>query len=225
MRILLVEDDRNLNEVLKFSLEKEGFQVDSCFDGDEALYYCDETLYDAILLDRMLPHLDGLSVLSTLRSQGNCVPVILLTALGTLSDKVNGLDTGADDYLIKPFDMEELFARIRSITRRPRRIDQTGIQTFSDLTLDTVSYILNGPKGSCSLSQREGALMEIFLRSPSVPLSRSVLLLRVWGPDSDVEEGNLDNYIYFLRRRLNALGSHAQIRTVRSVGYVLEGGD
>ncbi len=222
MRILLVEDDKNLNHSLQFSLEKEGFQIDSCYDGEEALYFCEETPYDLILLDRLLPRLDGLTVLSRLRSQGNTTPVILLTALGTLADKVEGLDCGADDYLVKPFDVEELCARIRSITRRPRQLEPSGLLHAVDLTFDPAASMLTGPTGSCSLSPREGNLLEAFLRSPGVPLSRSSLLMRVWGMESDVEEGNLDNYIYFLRRRLRAVGSQASIRTIRSVGYVLE---
>lgn len=222
MRILLVEDDINMNASLKYSLEQEGFQVDACFDGEEALYYCHENLYDLILLDRMLPLLDGLGVLKNLRREGMSTPVILLTALGTLSDKVTGLDCGADDYLVKPFAFDELCARIRSITRRPRRLEKSDLLHVADLTFDPDTSSLSGPEGSCSLSPREGCLMETFLRNPGVPLSRATLLMRVWGPDSDVEAGNLDNYIYFLRRRIRAVGSRTVLRTVRCVGYLLE---
>lgn len=222
MRILLVEDDRNMSASLKYSLEQEGFLVDACFDGEEALYYCHENLYDLILLDRMLPRLDGLGVLKALRGEGTATPVILLTALGTLNDKVTGLDCGADDYLVKPFAFDELCARIRSIARRPRRLEKTGLLHAADLTFDPDAFSLSGPEGSCSLSPREGCLMEAFLRNPGVPLSRAALLMRVWGPDSDVEEGNLDNYVYFLRRRLRTVGSRVVLRTVRSVGYLLE---
>ena len=119
MRILLVEDDEQLNESLTFKLELEGFTVDSCFDGEEACYYGEQNIYDVILLDRMLPRMEGTQVLTTLRKKGITTPIILLTALGTLSDKVTGLDLGADDYLVKPFAIEELFARIRCLTRRP----------------------------------------------------------------------------------------------------------
>lgn len=222
MRILLVEDDQNMNASLKYSLEQEGFQVDACFDGEEALYYCHENLYDLILLDRMLPRLDGIGVLKSLRGEGISTPVILLTALGTLNDKVTGLDCGADDYLVKPFAFGELCARIRSIARRPRRLEKSALLHVADLTFDPNTSALAGPEGSCSLSPREGCLMETFLRNPGVPLSRAALLMRVWGPDSDVESGNLDNYIYFLRRRIRAVGSRILLRTVRAVGYLLE---
>lgn len=222
MRILLVEDDRKLNFSLKFQLEQENYTVDSCYDGEEALYYMEETLYDLILLDRMLPVCDGLSVLRKMRSCSMQTPVIMLTALGQLQDKIDGLDCGADDYLVKPFDFEELNARIRSILRRPRQLIVSDSLTFSDLSFTPDTLTLSGPAGSCQLSRREGTLLEAFLKNPQKSLSRSMLLLHVWGHDSEVEDGNLDNYIYFLRRRLKAVGSAASIMTVRSVGYRLE---
>lgn len=222
MRILLVEDDKKLNFSLKFQLEQENYTVDSCCDGEEALYYMEETLYDLVLLDRMLPLCDGLSVLRKMRSRSIQSPVIMLTALGQLQDKIDGLDCGADDYLVKPFDFEELNARIRSILRRPRQLVSSGCLTFLDLSFTPDALTLAGPDGSCQLSRREGALLETFLRNPCQSLPRSALLLHVWGHDSEVEDGNLDNYIYFLRRRLRAVGSAAAIVTVRGVGYRLE---
>lgn len=225
MRILLVEDDKKLNFSLKFQLEQENFTVDSCFDGEEALYYMEETLYDLILLDRMLPVTDGLSVLQKMRARSIQTPVILLTALGQIRDKIDGLDCGADDYLVKPFDFDELCARIRSILRRPRQLSSPDILSFSDLSFTPDTLTLQGPLDSCLLSRREGALLETFLRNPRQSLSRSTLLMRVWGHDSEVEDGNLDNYIYFLRRRLKAVGSAAGIVTIRGVGYRLENTD
>lgn len=224
MRILLVEDDKKLNLSLKFQLERENFMVDSCYDGEEALYYMKETIYDLILLDRMLPVRDGLSVLQEMRRCSMQTPVILLTALGGIQDKIAGLDCGADDYLVKPFDFDELCARIRSILRRPRQLTASETLTFADLTFTPASLTLKGPDDSCLLSRREGALLEPFLRNSTQSLSRASLLVHVWGPDSDVEDGNLDNYIYFLRRRLKAVGSAACIVTVRGVGYRLEEG-
>lgn len=222
MRILLVEDDRKLNMTLKFQLEKENFMVDSCYDGEEALYYMKESLYDLVLLDRMLPVLDGLLVLRSMRKNQIQTPVILLTALGQVQDRIDGLDSGADDYLVKPFDFDELCARIRSISRRPRKLVPPGQLCFSDLIYFPDSLSLKGPSNSCLLSRREGALLEAFLRNSKQALSRALLLSSVWGPESDVEEGNLDNYIYFLRRRLKSVGSAVQITTVRGVGYRLE---
>lgn len=221
MRILLAEDDMKLNETLSLRLSKEGFLVDSCPDGEEALYYGEQNIYDVILLDRMLPSMDGTDVLKALRNRKINTPIILITALGTLTDKVTGLDLGADDYLVKPFAFEELLARIRCVTRRPPGIAQADCLTAADLTWDETESRLTGPDGNCTLSKREAALLETFLRSIGQTLPRNLLLLKVWGPDSDVENGNLDNYIHFLRRRLRSVGSCLILKTVRGVGYCL----
>ena len=222
MRILLVEDDEKLNQSLAFQLEAEGFMTDSCRDGEEALYYIGEHIHDLILLDRMLPGLSGTQVLQRMREDGNQTPVILITALGTLDDKVTGLDLGADDYLVKPFAFEELMARIRCVTRRPRKLQLSEQLSLGNITYQTKEKLLTGPEKSCSVSGREGALLETFLRSPGQTLSRTVLLTKEWGMDSDVENGNLDNYIHFLRRRLKTVGSSVRIQTVRGIGYRLE---
>lgn len=224
MRILLVEDDAHLNHNLTYYLSQEGYTVDSCFDGEEALFYCSEQQPDLILLDRMLPLLSGTEVLKTIRAQGNNVPVLMLTAMGTLNDRIEGLDLGADDYLVKPFAMEELGARIRSLLRRST---QTASLTkdalcFLDLTLYPQINELSASSGTVTLSRRESALLEVFLRNPEQTLSRGQLLSKVWGMEGEVEEGNLDNYIFFLRRRLKGLKSKAVITTLRGVGYRME---
>lgn len=224
MRILLAEDNEKLNETLVYGLTQAGFVVDTCFDGEDALFCGEQNIYDIILLDRMLPGMEGTAVLASLREKGVSTPVILITALGALSDKVKGLDLGADDYLVKPFAMEELLARIRCVTRRPRRIVDAEALKLADITLLPAENRLNGPSGSCTLSKREAALLDVFLKSGGATLSRSHLLLKVWGPDSDVEEGNLDNYIHFLRRRLKTVGSRLNLNTVRGVGYALHEG-
>jgi len=221
MRILLAEDDENLNRTLTQRLQERGFDVDSCFDGDDALYYALQNIYDVVLLDRMLPHAEGTEVLSALRKQNVGTPVIIITALGTLQDKVAGLNMGADDYLVKPFEFEELLARIRCVTRRPPVLRMSRNLEFADISYDKEGDTLTGPGGTCSLSNREGALLEVFLRCPNRTLSREKLLLKIWGPDSDVEQGNLDNYIYFLRRRLKSVGSGIELKTIRGVGYSL----
>lgn len=223
MRILLAEDDEKLNETLVYGLKQAGFMVDACFDGEDALFYGEQNIYDVILLDRMLPSIQGTDVLTSLRQKGITTPVILITALGTLTDKVEGLDLGADDYLVKPFAQEELLARIRCVTRRPRRIVNEETIRLSDLSWFPAENRLTGPLASCTLSKREAALLETFLGSGSATLPRSLLLMKVWGPDNDVEEGNLDNYIHFLRRRLKTVGSVLTIKTVRGVGYSLTG--
>lgn len=222
MRVLLAEDDKKLNETLLWQLETEGFLVDTCFDGEEALYYAQQNIYDVILLDRMLPFMEGTAVLEQLRKDNNGVPIILITALGTLSDKVGGLNMGADDYLVKPFAFEELLARIYSVTRRPHTFHNNNKLTVLDVTWYPDENRLAGPKGSCSLSKREATLMEAFLRAYGQTISRTTLLLKVWGPDSDVEDGNLDNYIHFMRRRLTSVHSSLQIQTVRGIGYCLK---
>lgn len=222
MKILLVEDEKKLNHTLRFQLEKEGYQVDSCYDGEEALYFIEECAYDLIVLDRMLPGLDGLSVLKKVRNQGINTPIILLTALGTVSDKIDGLSCGADDYMVKPFAFEELLARIHCLERRPRELKSQEKLIFGDIRWLPEENRLMGPAGSCSLSKKEGALLEALLRNLGQILPRSVLINKVWGLDSDVEEGNLDNYIHFLRRRLKTVGSTVKIKTARGIGYCLE---
>ena len=222
MRILLAEDDRALNQTLAYQLEHEGFIVDSCYDGEEALFYCEQAIHDIILLDRMLPCLGGTDILKQLRKKGIVTPIILITALGTLTDKVEGLNLGADDYLVKPFAFEELFARIRCVARRPHTLTGSDALSVADIDFQLGEGILTGPSGSCTLSKKEAALLEAFLRSRGQTLQRSTLLLKVWGPDSDVEDGNLDNYIHFLRRRLQISGSRLRIATVRGIGYRLQ---
>lgn len=221
MRILLAEDDRGLNKALTWQLAGQGYQIDSCYNGEETLYYGKQNIYDIILLDRMLPGLEGTEVLSALRKASVSTPVILITALGMLQDKIAGLDLGADDYLVKPFEFEELLARIRCVTRRSfgGNAQAGDIMTCHDITWSPREMCLTGPKSDCALSRREGDLLECFLRSPGQTLARETLLLKVWGPDCDVEAGNLDNYIHFLRRRLKAVGSALQIKNVWGVGY------
>lgn len=160
-------------------------------------------------------------VLTKLRRQGISIPIIIITALGTLNDKVTGLNLGADDYLVKPFAFEELLARIQCVTRRSPVLSQTELPTYCDISFDEATNTLTGPGGSCTCSRREGAMLEIFVKNGGQTLSRSTLLLKIWGPDSDVEEGNLDNYIYFVRRRLKTVGSRLKLRTIRGIGYCL----
>jgi len=224
MRILLVEDDRNLSDSLAFQLEKEGFTVDTCFDGDDGLHWTEQQIHDLILLDRMLPGTDGIQVLEKMRQEHISTPVILITALGGLNDKIEGLDSGADDYIVKPFAFEELMARIRCINRRPKQWDGNKSLAFGDITFYDANKQLAKEKMSCTLSKREADLMELFIRNPDQVLPREVILSRVWGSGADVEDGNLDNYIHFLRRRLKTVDSCLVIKTIRGIGYRLENG-
>ena len=222
MRILLVEDDCELCDAVSFHLKKAGYEVDYCYDGEEGLQFAKEQIYEMIILDRMLPSLNGISLLTHIRALGIHTPVIIVTALNGIGDRVEGLDAGADDYLVKPFAVEELLARIRALNRRPSQLESIKHLSYGDLTLDLMTSLLLGPSGSCTLSKREAQLTEVFLKNPGQAIPRNILLYRVWGPDSDVEDGNLENYIYYLRRRLVTVGSELHIRTIRSIGYTLE---
>lgn len=221
MKILLIEDDENLCDTLKFQLEKELHEVDICHDGRDGLDLFVQDAYDLILLDRMLPTMNGLLVLKKAREQKIATPVILLTALGELYDRIEGLDSGADDYIVKPFAFEELLARIRSLGRRTGRWEEHALLQYGDISYDCSQRILTGPTGNIQLSGREGRLLEVFLKDTETTLRRMVILSRVWGADAAVEEGNLDTYIHFLRKRLSFVGSTLSLTTVRGIGYLL----
>ena len=182
MRILLAEDDRMLNRALCYQLENLDLQVESCLDGEDALFYGEQHIYDVLLLDRMLPGMEGTEILTALRAKGISTPIIMITALGTLSDKVKGLDLGADDYLVKPFAFEELMARIRCVTRRSPILTPSDPSKvcLEDLTLFIEEKRLMGPAGQCTLSQREAVLTEVLLRAGlNTPMPRTTLLLKV----------------------------------------------
>lgn len=222
MRILMVEDDKDLCAAVDIPLTRQGYTMDYAHTGEDGLHFALQNAYDLILMDRMLPERDGLSVVAALRRAGFSTPVLMLTALDGIRDRVDGLDAGADDYLAKPFATEELLARIRALARRPQQWESTGRLTAGDLELDTELCALRGPAGPCPLSKREAQLLELFLRNRGQTMTRELLLARVWGPDAPVEDGNLDNYIHFLRRRLATVGSGLKIVTARAVGYRLE---
>lgn len=222
MRILLIEDDKNLCETLTFQLEKEHHQVEVCQDGRDGLDLFLQDAHDLVLLDRMLPTMNGLLVLKKARERNITTPVILLTALGELYDRIEGLDSGADDYIVKPFEFEELLARIRSIGRRNGSFHENNLLNFGDISYDSGLRELIGPSKKLVLSGREGRLLEVFLQNPETPLRRMVILSRVWGTDAEVEEGNLDTYIHFLRKRLQYVDSRLKLKTLRSIGYILE---
>jgi DNA-binding response OmpR family regulator len=221
MRILVIEDDRDLCRLICLSLEQAGYSADSCHTGNDGLFYAKNQVYDAIILDRMLPEIDGLTVLESLRRQGILTPVILATALDGLHDRINGLDAGADDYLPKPFAIEELMARIRAVTRRPGNLQVSSRLSAFGLTLDPDSHRLDYGETSLTLSRKESALLAYFMKNPGQTLPRSMIISYVWGSCSEVEDGNLDNYIYFLRRRLKSLQADVKLITVHGVGYRL----
>ena len=222
MRILLIEDDETLCQTIPFQLRQEGFSVDVAINGEEGLHFAREKLHDLILLDRMLPGLDGMEVLNILRQERIQIPVIFLTALGQLHDRTTGLNNGADDYIVKPFAFEELLARIRCVLRRPAVMQLSEKLSFGDIQYEPHTLTLSREGNTTILSKRLGDLLELFLRNPGQVLPRETILLRVWGMDTEVEDGNLDNYTYFLRRSLRKVGSTVQLATVRGVGYRLE---
>ncbi len=222
MHVLIIEDDRDLCNTLKMQLLSENHTADCCYTGSEALYFAMTGSYDLILLDRMLPEIDGLSILRSIRQSRIDTPVILTTALGTVDDRIDGLDCGADDYLVKPYDINELLARIRALSRRPKVFTGHQCLFYQDIRFDPDARILSAQEREEKLTKREALLMEFFLRNPEKTLKREQLFSRVWGPDGIVEDGNLDTYIYFLRKHLRTLKSPASITTVHGVGYRLE---
>lgn len=219
MRLLIIEDDIDLCNLLNYQLESQGWFADFCHDGLEALLYIERDVYDVILLDRMLPHKDGLTILKEMRATSVHTPVLLVTAMNTLTNRVEGLDAGADDYIIKPFEMDELLARIRAIARRNVTMNDSTILTFSDLSVDLSLMKLTCKGEECILSKRELDLLVFLIQNKNRILPRDTILDRVWGADSFVSDGNLDNFIFFLRKRIASVHSHASIKTVRSVGY------
>lgn len=221
MNLLIIEDDPMQLELLTRLLEKEGFSVTGLADGADGLYALRQGAFDLAIVDRMLPGLDGVTLLKAYRKDGGKVPILLLTALGAVQDRVVGLDAGADDYLTKPYAPQELLARVRALLRRPAALQEVSVQ-FSDLRFDSASGTLHGPNGDCELSKREAAMLARFLNNPNQVLSRSQLLAGAWGGEADVEERNIDNFVFLVRRRLQNVGSQTAIVTVRGFGYRLE---
>ena len=221
MRILLAEDDKTLSRGVTALLEHDGYIVDAVADGQDAVAYAERESYDCIILDVMMPGLDGLSVVRNLRQAQNNAPVLFLSAKGSLQDRVAGLDAGADDYLPKPFAGSELRARVRALLRR--RTEYTPNQlTFADLTLDTGTCELSCAGSRIILSRRAYQVMEAFMRNPRMVISPEQLMERIWGWDAEAEIHVVWVNVSFLRKQLTALGSRAYIRTLRGTGYSLE---
>lgn len=222
MRVLIIEDDQNLADVLSLQLQHEGFETDCIYHGADAVFYALQNVYDVIILDRMLPGMDGLTILKLLRENQIHTPVILATALDSIEERITGLNCGADDYIVKPYDIGELIARIYALVRRPSNLENIKTLSFGDLVFDLAEGNLSVRERKIHLSKRERLLLEYFLKNPNQTLSRQLLYTRIWGIDGEVEDGNLDTYIYYLRKHLRSLGSHVQISTVHGTGYKLE---
>lgn len=222
MRALIIEDEVRLADTLRDLLELNGWTADVCHDGEAGLDNALTGIYDILLLDVMLPKLDGVSLLQKLRSAGSAVPVLMLTAKSDLSDRVAGLDAGADYYLTKPFAPKELLACVRALTRRQPELHDPDILSCGDLELNRGTFQLTCGGRSLRLSRKEFDMMELLMRNAGLVLTKENLLLKLWGYESDAEDNNVEVYISFLRRKLNHLHSTTKIRTIRTVGYCLE---
>ncbi len=220
MRILIVEDQKDLNKIINKALTAEGYSADSCFDGEEALDYMDMAQYDGIIMDIMMPKMNGIEVLRQMRSEGNNTPVLFLTARDSIDDRVEGLDTGASDYLVKPFAFEELLARIRAMTRKAAG-SQTNILTAADLTLDSGSHAVTRAGRDISLSAKEFALLEYMLRNKGKVLTREMIENNLWNFDYAGGTNAVDVYIRYLRKKIDDDFEPKLIHTIRGSGYVL----
>ena len=225
MRVLIVEDEVRLAATLQDLLELNGYTADVCHDGERGLDNALTGIYDVILLDVMLPRMDGFTVLRKLRAERCAAPVLMLTARGDVTDRVTGLDSGADYYLTKPFDAQELLACVRLLLRRSggeTRSDDAIV--CGDLRLEQGTFLLHCGERNLRLSRREYDLLELLMRNRKIIVTKEQILLKVWGYDSDAEDNNVEVYISLLRRKLHHLGSRVGIRTLRRLGYQMEEG-
>lgn len=221
MRLLFAEDEKSLSRAVTAMLEKSNYAVDAVYDGQDALDYLRAGNYDGAILDIMMPKMDGIEVLKTIRAEGIRVPVLMLTAKAEIDDKVLGLDSGANDYLTKPFSSKELLARIRAMTRT-QTMQQSSVLSFGNITLDQTTYMLAGPGGSYRLANKEFQMLETLMANPHRLISSERFLEKIWGYDSDAEINVVWVYISYLRKKLAALNANVQIKATRNAGYSLE---
>lgn len=221
LKILLVEDDISLCENISRILQLEGYDTTCCYNGDDGLYFIENNSCDLVILDRMLPEMSGIEILKVIRQKTISVPVLMLSARATVDDRIVGLDAGADDYLVKPFEYGELLARVRALVRRPSEIENDAVLQYKDILYMPIAHELKGPNGKTFLTKREGAILELFLRNNGGIVTKETLFSRVWGLDSDSNESNISTYIHFLRRRFASVGSKVNIINHRGVGFSL----
>lgn len=217
MRILYVEDEKFLAEAVIHLLKKEKIMVDWASDGEEGLSLALKPNYDCIVLDIMLPKMSGLDILKIVRARGIKTPIIMLSALNEVEDKIRGLEGGADDYLAKPFKTAELIARINALTRRPPLVEQKEIK-YKDLVFDPANRTLNG----VSLTDKEGEIFMMLVKSPDTAVAKAQILAHVWGADSELEENYVEVYMSYLRKKIKSLKSKVTIKTIRNLGYKLD---
>ncbi len=220
MRILIVEDDRQLNNIIAKHLRETGYAVDCCFDGEDGLYYMESVEYDCVILDWMLPKKDGLSVLRAYRGHSRGAPVLMLTARDTVTDRVSGLDAGADDYLIKPFAFDELLARVRAMLRRRGELRQN-VLSLADLRMDTAAHTVTRAGRRIALTSREYALLEYLLRNQGIIQTRSQISDHVWNYDFEYDSNVVDVYVRYLRNKIDRGFDPPLIHTIRGFGYVM----
>ena len=220
MRLLLAEDEKELSDALVTVLKYNHYSVDAVYDGEEALQYLETENYDGVILDIMMPKLDGIQVLTQVRSQGNQVPILMLTAKAEVDDKVLGLDKGANDYLTKPFAMKELLARIRVMTRQKAEPDNT--LRFGNISLDRGNFELKGPGGSFQLANKEYQMLELLMANSGQVIPTDRFLEKIWGYDSEAEAQIVWVYLSYLRKKLTAVKANVRIKARRNAGYVLE---
>jgi DNA-binding response OmpR family regulator len=221
MRVLIVEDERKISAYVKRGLEELGYAVDAVYSGGDALDWAEAAPYDLILLDILLPELDGLSVCRELRRRGNRTPILMLTARDAIDDRVAGLDAGADDYLVKPFALKELLARLRALTRRASDVPKSPVLQFADLTLDTLTHRVRRGGKVIELAAKEYAVLECLLREPERVLTRTMIAEHVWNYDVFNQSNVVDVYIRNLRRKIDDNFPVKLIQTVRGTGYRL----
>lgn len=222
MRVLMVEDERHMAEAVAQVLEKSNFTVDLAYDGEYGLDCAMAGIYDIIILDIMLPKLDGITLLRRLRDAGVGVPVLLLTAKTSLDDKVRGLDCGADDYLPKPFETAELLARLRALARRQGDFIPGSLLTFEDIELDPLSLRLRCAAREFALTRKESQLLELLIRKKGTVISKESIIEKLWGYDTEAADSNVEVYVSFLRKKLTQIQSVVRIQTIRSAGYFLK---
>jgi two-component system response regulator ArlR len=221
MRLLLAEDEKELSDALVAILKHNHYSVDAVYDGQEALDYLQTGIYDGAILDIMMPRLDGITVLKMIREANNTVPVLLLTAKSQIDDRVVGLDSGADDYLTKPFHVKELLARIRAMTRR-QSASGDSVLSFGNLTLNRSTFELSSPEGALRLANKEFQMLEMLMMNPGQVISTDRFFDKIWGYDSEAELNVVWVYLSYLRKKLLTLKSDVQIRASRNLGYYLE---
>jgi DNA-binding response OmpR family regulator len=221
MRLLLAEDEKELSDALVTVFKHNNYSVDAVYNGSDAYDYLQTDNYDGAILDIMMPGMDGITVLKKTRAAGNHVPILLLTAKSEIDDRVTGLDSGADDYLTKPFSMKELLARIRAMTRRQSETTDAILQ-FSDVRLDRSTYQLSTDTGSLRLGNKEYQMIEMLLTNPGQIISVEQFMDRIWGYDSEAELNVVWVYVSYLRKKLASLDAHVQIKATRGLGYSIE---